>query len=133
MFLVFGGRVSGAGALGDLEFSLLTLMRRYTLYASSALSAMSLSRNLIGSVFPLFTTQVRSLFSQTRLSDRLLTLATTQLYSQLGVKGAGGLTAGLGAALAVTPFVLFRYGARLRARSPFALELARLREAGEIH
>lgn len=85
-------------------------VRSYTLYASSALSAMSFFRNLVGSLFPLFT---------------------TSLYNKLGVQGAGGLTAGLSALLALTPFLLYRYGARLRARSPFAKELAllaRLRE-----
>ncbi|BGP36441.1 hypothetical protein JCM10450v2_000341 [Rhodotorula kratochvilovae] len=75
----------------------------YTLYASSALSAMSFVRNCVGAVFPLFT---------------------TQMYNSLGVQGAAGLTAGLATALSVTPFVLFVYGARLRARSPFAQELA---------
>ena len=66
---------------------------------------MSFFRNLVGSVFPLFT---------------------TSLYNKLGVQGAGGLTAGLSALLAMTPFLLYRYGARLRARSPFAQELAAL-------
>ena len=48
------------------------------------------------------------------------------MYSSLGIQGAGGLTAGIGTLLSITPFVLFKYGARLRARSPFAQELARL-------
>lgn len=53
-------------------------------------------------------------------------LFTTQLYNALGVQGAGGLTAGLAALLSATPFLLYKYGARLRARSPFAKELERL-------
>ncbi|GAA5951045.1 hypothetical protein JCM3765_004662 [Sporobolomyces pararoseus] len=77
----------------------------YALYASSALSAMSFVRNVVGAVFPLFT---------------------PGMYSSLGIQGAGGLTAGIGTLLSITPFVLFKYGARLRARSPFAQELARL-------
>ncbi|GAA6035960.1 hypothetical protein JCM8097_005186 [Rhodosporidiobolus ruineniae] len=81
----------------------------YVTYASSALSAMSFIRNIVGAVFPLFT---------------------QQMYERLGVQGAAGLTAGLGTALAITPFLLFKYGARLRARSPFAQELLR-REAEE--
>lgn len=48
------------------------------------------------------------------------------MYESLGVQGAGGLTAGIGTLLSITPFVLFKYGSRLRARSPFAQELARL-------
>lgn len=59
-------------------------------------------------------------------------IISLQLYGALGVQGAGGLTAGLGALLAATPFVMYRYGATLRARSPFAKELERLRQAGEI-
>ncbi|GAA5866346.1 hypothetical protein JCM3774_006624 [Rhodotorula dairenensis] len=81
----------------------------YALYASSALSAMSFVRNVIGAVFPLFT---------------------QQMYDRLGVQGATGCTAGLGTLLAATPFVIFIYGARLRARSPFAKELAQ-KEAEE--
>lgn len=77
--------------------------------ASSALSAMSFVRNCVGAVFPLFT---------------------QNMYDRLGIQGATGLTAGLGTLLSVTPFILFIYGARLRARSPFAKELAR-REAEE--
>ncbi|GAA5943732.1 hypothetical protein JCM1841_002539 [Sporobolomyces salmonicolor] len=81
----------------------------YSLYASSALSAMSFVRNLVGAIFPLFT---------------------TQMYDGLGIQGAGGLTAGIATLLSVTPFVLFRYGSALRARSPFARELARREGAG---
>lgn len=73
--------------------------------ASSALSAMSFVRNCVGAVFPLFT---------------------QSMYDRLGIQGATGLTAGLGTLLSVTPFILFIYGAKLRARSPFAKELARL-------
>ncbi|SCZ90260.1 BZ3500_MvSof-1268-A1-R1_Chr1-3g01876 [Microbotryum saponariae] len=74
----------------------------YTLYASSAL--------LVGAVFPLFT---------------------DSLYDRLGIQGAGGLTSGLATLLSVTPFVLFIYGARLRARSPFAQELERMKRAAQ--
>ncbi|GAA5972660.1 hypothetical protein JCM11641_002963 [Rhodosporidiobolus odoratus] len=81
----------------------------YTIYASSALSAMSFVRNIVGAVFPLFT---------------------SQMYDALGIQGAAGLTAGLATVFAVIPFVIFVYGARLRARSPFAQELAK-REAEE--
>ncbi|BGP52748.1 hypothetical protein JCM8202v2_000304 [Rhodotorula sphaerocarpa] len=83
----------------------------YALYASSALSAMSFVRNVIGAVFPLFT---------------------QQMYDRLGVQGATGLTAGLGTLLASTPFLIFVYGARLRARSPFAKELAKREEEDRV-
>ncbi|GAA5828189.1 hypothetical protein JCM11251_002628 [Rhodosporidiobolus azoricus] len=78
------------------------LAEAYQKYAASALSAMSFVRNIVGAVFPLFT---------------------TQMYDKLGVQGAAGLTAGLATLFAITPFVIFVYGARLRARSPFAKEL----------
>ncbi|KAK4055293.1 hypothetical protein OIV83_000576 [Microbotryomycetes sp. JL201] len=83
---------------------------RYSLYASSALSAMSFVRNLIGSVCPLFT---------------------PQMYSTLGIQGASGLCTGLACILMVIPFVLFKYGLRLRERSPFAVELRKLADAEE--
>ena len=75
----------------------------YTLYSSSVLASMSMVRNIVGSVFPLFT---------------------SAMYARLGVQGAGGLTAGLATLLGATPFILFVYGARARARSPFAKQLA---------
>ncbi|GAA6035825.1 hypothetical protein NBRC10512_007306 [Rhodotorula toruloides] len=84
------------------------LAEAYTLYAASALSAMSFARNVIAAVFPLFT---------------------PAMYDRLGVQGATGLTAGLDTLLSVTPFVLFAFGGRLRLRSPFAMELARREEA----
>ena len=91
---------------------------------------MSFIRNLVGAVFPLFT---------------------QQMYDSLGIQGATGLVSvslpcpvcvvtvrladasclqGLGTVLACTPFLIFIYGARLRARSPFAKELAQ-KEAEE--
>ncbi|GAA5922098.1 MFS transporter [Sporobolomyces koalae] len=75
----------------------------YSLYASSALAAMGFCRNVTGAVFPLFT---------------------PQMYDRLGIQGAGALTAGIATLLSLTPFLLFRYGARLRARSSFAQTLA---------
>uniref|UniRef100_A0A0K3CDZ5 BY PROTMAP: gi/472587111/gb/EMS24610.1/ MFS polyamine transporter [Rhodosporidium toruloides NP11] gi/647394703/emb/CDR35936.1/ RHTO0S01e10528g1_1 [Rhodosporidium toruloides] n=1 Tax=Rhodotorula toruloides TaxID=5286 RepID=A0A0K3CDZ5_RHOTO len=87
------------------------LAEAYTLYAASALSAMSFARNVIAAVFPLFT---------------------PAMYDRLGVQGATGLTAGLDTLLSVTPFVLFAFGGRLRLRSPFAMELARREEADRV-
>lgn len=39
---------------------------------------------------------------------------------------------GLGTLLASTPFLIFVYGARLRARSPFAKELAKREEEDRV-
>ena len=84
----------------------------YTLYAASALSAMNVCRNSLGAAFPLFGTQV---------------------YDALGVHGAGSLVAGIATALSVVPFLALFYGSRLRSRSRFAKELARLEAASSAH
>lgn len=79
----------------------------YTLYAASALAAMNVCRNTLGAVVPLFGTNV---------------------YDALGVHGAGSLVAGIATLLSLVPFLIFKFGARLRARSKFAKELARIEE-----
>ncbi|CAI6096193.1 unnamed protein product [Clonostachys chloroleuca] len=74
----------------------------YQIYASSALAANSFCRNLLGGGFP---------------------LATAAMFNRLGVKGAGGLLAGLATVLTVIPWVLVFWGDRIRARSHMALLL----------
>ncbi|KAH7216108.1 major facilitator superfamily domain-containing protein [Fusarium oxysporum] len=68
-------------------------------YASSALAAQSLCRNILGGVFP---------------------LVTARMISSLTLKGTGGLLGGLGLLLTGIPWLLYIYGQRIRARSPFA-------------
>ncbi|KAK9894773.1 MFS general substrate transporter [Cystobasidium minutum MCA 4210] len=75
----------------------------YTLYASSALSILNVWRNLLGAAFPLFC---------------------ADLYDSLGVQGAGSLVAGLSTLVSIIPFIGFHYGARLRANSRYAKEMA---------
>lgn len=75
----------------------------YQLYASSALAGQSLSRNLMGTAFPLFT---------------------QQLYHKLDFRWGGTLIACVAAVLAPIPFVLFWYGPSVRAGSRFASGLA---------
>lgn len=75
----------------------------YTLYASSALAAMNFWRNVSAASFPLFT---------------------DVLYAKMGIHGAGSLVAGIATLLAIIPFVAFRYGKRLRAKSRFAKTMA---------
>ncbi|ORY75032.1 MFS general substrate transporter [Leucosporidium creatinivorum] len=79
----------------------------YTIYASSALSGQSLCRNLAGFAFPLFT---------------------SQMYNRLGYQWASFLAGCLALVLAITPFVLYAFGPKIRAKSRFAKELARMRE-----
>ncbi|KAI5475623.1 hypothetical protein MNV49_001133 [Pseudohyphozyma bogoriensis] len=71
----------------------------YTIYASSAISGQSLMRNCVAGAFPLFTYQ---------LYGRLAMLATV---------------------LSATPFVLLKYGPKIRAASLFSKELERMRAA----
>lgn len=71
-------------------------------YASSALAAQSLCRNLIGGIFPLLT---------------------ARMITSLTLKGTGGLLGGLGLLLTTIPWLLYFYGRGIRARSPFAKEM----------
>jgi len=82
----------------------------YQLYAASALSAMNVCRNTVGAAVPLFGSQV---------------------YSALGIHGAGSLIAGLATLLGLVPFLIVRYGGRLRARSRFAKEMEELEQERE--
>lgn len=68
-------------------------------YASSALAAQSLCRNLLGGIFPLLT---------------------ARMINTLTLKGTGGLLGGVGLVLTAIPWLLYFYGRRIRARSPFA-------------
>ncbi|KAH7903661.1 major facilitator superfamily domain-containing protein [Hygrophoropsis aurantiaca] len=77
----------------------------YTIYASSALSAQSCVRLVVGALF---------------------SLAAQPMYRGLGVHGAGSLLATLATLFTVTPFVMYRYGSRIRAQSSFAKHLASL-------
>jgi MFS family permease len=74
----------------------------YHRYASSAIAAQSMCRNLLGGAFP---------------------LVTVQMYTRLGFPGASSLLGGLAVALTAVPWVLLLYGPRIRARSPFAREI----------
>ncbi|KAF8587557.1 MFS general substrate transporter [Ramaria rubella] len=77
----------------------------YTVYASSALSAQSCIRLTIGATF---------------------SLLAEPMYSHLGIHLAGTVLAAFATAFGVTPFILYRYGASIRRKSPFAKYLASL-------
>ncbi|RKL41502.1 hypothetical protein BFJ72_g5394 [Fusarium proliferatum] len=68
-------------------------------YASSALAAQSLCRNILGGVFP---------------------LVTARMISNLTLQGTGGLLGGLGLLLTGIPWLLYFFGQRIRGHSPFA-------------
>lgn len=72
----------------------------YTRYAASAMSAVNTLRSLCGFVFPLFA---------------------TQMYKALGLGWGNSLLGFLSIAIGwPVPLLLWKYGPRLRAKSPFA-------------
>lgn len=73
----------------------------YKTYAASALAGLGLVRNLMGGGFPLFG---------------------SQLFTNLGYQWAGSLLAFLAIVLVPIPFILEKYGERLRYKSPWARE-----------
>ncbi|KAJ9604770.1 hypothetical protein H2200_010885 [Cladophialophora chaetospira] len=76
----------------------------YHIYASSALAASGLCRNLLAGCFP---------------------LVTNQLFTNLGFQAASSLLGGIGLALTLVPWVLVFYGPRIRARSKIASSFTR--------
>ncbi|RPA75205.1 MFS general substrate transporter [Ascobolus immersus RN42] len=73
----------------------------YHKYASSALAAQSMCRNLLGGFFPIVGEKV---------------------YNSIGVQNGSCAIAGVGVALCVVPWVLVVWGERIRARSQFCSE-----------
>ncbi|KAI5367577.1 putative major facilitator superfamily, MFS transporter superfamily [Septoria linicola] len=73
----------------------------YMVYSASALAGIALARNIVGAVFPMIG---------------------NIMFERLGTNWAGTIVAGLALLLAPIPFILERYGPKLRAKSPFACE-----------
>lgn len=71
----------------------------YLMYAASAVAANTVARSAAGAAAPLFT---------------------SQMFKALGVGGGASLVGGVAAALAVVPFVFYKYGEGIRRRSRFA-------------
>ena len=71
----------------------------YLMYAASAVAANTVARSAAGAAAPLFT---------------------NQMFTALGVGGGASLVGGVAAALAVVPFVFYKYGEGIRKRSRFA-------------
>jgi len=74
----------------------------YHIYASSALAASGLCRNLLGGSFP---------------------LVTEQMFTGMGFQAASSLLGGIGAVLTFVPWVLIFFGPRIRARSKIASQI----------
>lgn len=71
----------------------------YLMFAASAIAVNTVIRSIGGAAAPLFT---------------------RQMFSAMGVGGGGSLIAGVGVLLSVIPFLFYKYGAQLRARSKFS-------------
>ncbi|KAK7420295.1 hypothetical protein QQZ08_010495 [Neonectria magnoliae] len=92
---VIGSAIFGAGTLLVFSGIFTFLVDAYPLYAASALAANAFVR----SAFPLFG---------------------TQMYGKLGIQWASSLLAFLTVAMMPFPYLFFRYGKQIRARSRFA-------------
>lgn len=81
------------------------LLDSYTIYAASVLAAGAMFRSLFGTAFPLFT---------------------ARMFEDLGVHWASSVPAFLTVACLPFPFVMYKYGARLRMKCKYAQEAALL-------
>ncbi|KAI5480014.1 Major Facilitator Superfamily protein [Pseudohyphozyma bogoriensis] len=61
-----------------------------------------------------------------RASGAVAPLFTLQMYQAMGIAGGGSLLAGIATVLAATPFLLYRYGERLRSRSSYVQAIAKM-------
>jgi len=92
----------------------------YETYASSALAAQSLVRNVAGGLLPLCA---RRLVSPARTRQTVSSDVDGQ-YVSLGYAPASTLVASVAVILSAFPFVLLRYGKALRAKSRVAREIS---------
>lgn len=93
----------GFGTWGIYSVYLATfnyLADSYHIYASSALAAQSLARNLMGGIFPIIS---------------------MPLFGNLGLNNAGYILGSVASLLTVTPWVLMFFGSRIRAKSKLAM------------
>ncbi|KAG0145916.1 hypothetical protein CROQUDRAFT_45074 [Cronartium quercuum f. sp. fusiforme G11] len=74
----------------------------YLMYSASALAANTICRSSLGAAFPLFT---------------------RQMFNGLGVQWAATLIGGVSLLISPSPFIFYKYGARIRMRSKFAPSL----------
>lgn len=90
------------------------LVDTYLQYSASAFAANTFMRSAVAAGFPLFT---------------------VQMFTKLGVNWACTILGLVGLILAPSPFLFYKYGARIRARSKFApcfdLKIAKILEEEE--
>jgi len=84
------------------------------MYSASAFAANTVMRSIVGAAFPLFT---------------------VQMFTGLGINWACTLVGLVGLLLAPSPFLFYKYGAKIREKSKFApcldLKIAKELEAEE--
>ncbi|KAJ5316361.1 Major facilitator superfamily domain general substrate transporter [Penicillium atrosanguineum] len=81
------------------------LIDSYTIYAASVLAAAAIFRSVVGSVFPLFT---------------------TQMYHNLGIHWASSLPAFMTLVCMPFPLIMYRYGAQVRMKCKYTFEAAEM-------
>lgn len=79
--------------------SLNYLVDAYLMFAASAIAGNTFLRSLCGAAFPLFA---------------------RQMFDGMGIQYASTLLGCVAAVLAPIPFIFYRYGSRIRAKSAFA-------------
>lgn len=94
-----GGGIFGMGVFYNFTSIFSYLIDAYRLYAASAMAANSLLRSYMAGIFPLFT---------------------RYMFLRLGVNWAAFLITMLCVCMIPIPFVFNKYGAALRAKSPYA-------------
>ena len=95
---IAGGALSASMLLIFVSY-LNYLVDVYLMYAASAIAANTIIRSAAGAAAPLFT---------------------RQMFDALGVGPGGSLIGGVGAVLAVIPFLFYKYGKTIRQKSKFA-------------
>ena len=86
-------------AFADILVHQSYLVDTYRMYSASAFAANTMARSAVGAAFPLFT---------------------TQMYEGLGVNWASTLVGGVALLLLPMPFLFYKYGPRIRAKSAFS-------------
>jgi MFS family permease len=81
------------------------LIDSYTIYAASVLAAAAIFRSIIGTVFPLFT---------------------TQMYHNIGIHWASSVPGFLTLVCMPFPFIMYRYGFQVRMKCKYAAEAAEM-------
>lgn len=116
---IIGSGFFGVGGLLVYSGIWTFLVEAYPVYAASALGANAFTRLAAGAAFPLFGVQSKFDLSVFTV-EQMLTVACPTVYESLGVGWASSLLGFLALAAAPFPFLLIKYGKRIRGASKFA-------------